>query len=321
MEKQKQKGKIILFIGLPGSGKSTESRKRVEDGQTMRVSRDDIRNMLFQRWKGRKEQIVTDTEKAAVQSAVTNGYNIIIDDTNLNPSTQQAWKDLANKLGVPLLEENFTTPVDECIVRDSLRTGRSHVGRPIIENMALKYARLPPIPADQKVVIFDVDGTIADCSARKQYLNLCKSCGETEEFHKEPAENTCEEFIPGKKDHKIFYEKVSEDLPIWPVINWLRSCHAAGYVVLIVSGRPTDVAGDGTTGWLEVNGVPYRHIFMRAAGDFRDDRIVKQEILDKILNWITKDQILFTVDDRPRVIRMWKENGLRCFDVGPGIEF
>lgn len=321
MGENKQKGKIILFIGLPASGKSTESRKRMEDGQTMRVSRDDIRAMLFRRWKGKKEQVVTQIEEAAIVAAISMGYDIIVDDTNLNPGTRHKWASLADKLGVSLVEESFETPVDECVVRDSKRTGRAHVGRPVIENMALKYGLLPTILAYDKIVIFDVDGTIADCSDRKQYLNLCKSCGETEEFHREPAENTCEEFVPGKKDHKIFYQKISEDKPIWPVIRWLQSCHAAGYVVLIVSGRPTDVAGDGTVTWLDQNGVPYRHIFMRAAGDFRSDEIIKSEILDAILTWITKDQLLFVVDDRPRVIKMWKSRGIRCFDVGPGVEF
>src|SRR5271168_5079447 len=190
------KGKIILFIGLPASGKSTEAKKRLDNGNIMRVSRDDIRSMLFRSWKGRKEHVVTKIEEAAIEAAVTSGYDIIVDDTNLNPSTRSKWKTLADKLGVLLLEESFTTPLDECVVRDAQRTGRAHLGRPVIENMALKYNRMPPIGVDQKVVIFDVDGTIADCEHRKTYLNLCKSCGETEEFHKEPAENSCEEFVP-----------------------------------------------------------------------------------------------------------------------------
>ena len=60
---------------------------------------------------------------------------------------------------------------------------------------------------------------------------------------------------------------------------------------------------------------------MRAGGDYRHDDIVKQEILNSILGWIPKEQIEYVVDDRPRVIRMWRANGLLCHDVGPGTEF
>ena len=58
---------------------------------------------------------------------------------------------------------------------------------------------------------------------------------------------------------------------------------------------------------------------MRKSGDKRPDTDVKKEILDKYF----KDKIkIFTViDDRPSVIRMWKENKLDVIDVGDGIDF
>lgn len=319
--KEKKKGKIIVFIGLPASGKSTEARSRMDDGNIMRVNRDDLRSMLFKRWKGKKEGVVTGVEKAAVRSAVLSGFDIIIDDTNLNPGTRASWKTLANELGVVLVEESFETPLLECVKRDALRTGKAHVGRSVIENMALTYGILPKLAPEQKVVIFDVDGTLVDCSHRKVYLNVCKNCNEIEEFHQEPAVNECELFVPGKKNHKIFYAKCIEDTPIYHVIKWAQACHEAGYYVIIVSGRPTDLAGDATVASMAMHGVPYQHLFMRAGGDYSDDTRVKQEILDRILKWIPKEQILFTVDDRPRVIRMWKANGIKCYDVGEGIEF
>lgn len=316
-----KKGKIIMFVGLPASGKSSEAKLRLFDGNVMRVNRDDIRAMLFARWKGRKEQVVTNIETEAIRSAVLEGYDIIIDDTNLNPSTQQKWKTLANELGVVLHTEDFKTPVAECVSRDFMRSGSARVGRAVIENMALRYGRLEPLPTDKKVVIWDVDGTMADCLHRKTYLNVCKNCNETEEFHQAPAVNECLEFVPGKKNHKIFYAKVNLDAPIQTVIDWNRSCHEAGYYNIVVSGRPTDLAGNATEAWLNMYGVKYNHMFMRAAGDFTDDTRVKQEILDRILQWIPKEQIAFTVDDRPRVVRMWKQNGIICYDVGEGVEF
>lgn len=298
-EQQKRKGKIIVLIGLPASGKSTYARELMEDGNLMRVNRDEIRGMLFKRWKGKKEQVVSEIEKAAVLSVVSSGFDIVIDDTNLSPNTRGRWKSLALELGVALVEKNLDTTIEVCIERDSLRTGKAHVGRGVIENMALRYNLIPPVPADQKVVIFDIDGTLADCSHRQHFI-----AG------------------PGKKDHKSFYDKVSGDTPIDTVIQWCQRCYYGGYYVIIVSGRPTNLAGDATVEWLRRQGVIYQRIFMREDSDFRDDTIIKSEILEKILKWIPKEQILFSVDDRPRVISgCWRANGIKCFDVGYGVNF
>jgi len=315
------KGRIIMYVGLPASGKSTAARDALANGNVMRVNRDDLRSMLFARWKGKKEQIVTDTEVAAITAAVKGGYDIIIDDTNLNPGTQQKWANLATSLGTTLIRQDFDTSIAECVDRDYMRSGRARVGRSVIENMALRYNLMPILSPDTKIVIWDVDGTMADCLHRKTYLNVCRNCNETEEFHEGNAVNECEAFVPGKKNHKVFYSKVSADYPIQIVIDWNRACHEAGYYNIVVSGRPTDLAGNATEAWLNLYGAKYKHMFMRAAGDFTNDTRVKQEILDRILQWVPKEQILFAVDDRPRVIRMWKDNGIKCYDVGEGIEF
>jgi|SRR5665213_54956 len=286
-----------MMVGLPGCGKSTRARELMEDGNVMRCNRDDIRAMLFKRWKGSKEPVVSEIEKAAIVSAVSSGFDIIIDDTNLSPNTSRRWKNLSVELGVALVEESFQTTIEECIERDALRVGKAHVTRGVIENMALRYGLIPPVEPDRKVVIFDVDGTLVDCTHRQHWIK------------NKP------------KDHARFYAEAVNDPPITKNIQWVQECHSAGDYIIIVSGRPTDLNSDITVRQLQKYGVVYRHLFMRAAEDYRDDDIVKQEILDGILKWIPKEQIAFTVDDRPRVIRMWRANGLLCHDVGLGIDF
>lgn len=292
--KKKRKGKIIVFIGLPASGKSTEARMRLVDGNVMRVNRDDIRNMLFNHWKGKKEQVVTEIETAAVRAAVSQGYDIIIDDTNLHPATRTKWKTLADQLGVVLVEEVFNTSLNECIDRDFLRSGKTHVGRAVIENMALSYGLIPKLEPEQNVVIFDVDGTLADSSPRVHYV--------------QPIEGE-------KKNHKAFLSEVGNDLPRQTIVDWLNACYDAGDICLIVSGRTLGIAGDSTEAWLHRVGAKFHHLFMRAANDFRDDTEVKQDILDKLLKWIDKSQILFAVDDRKRICDMWRKNGITVYCV------
>jgi hypothetical protein len=57
---------------------------------------------------------------------------------------------------------------------------------------------------------------------------------------------------------------------------------------------------------------------MRKASDFRPDDVIKQEILEKHFK---KDNVELVIEDRPRVIRMWKRNGLKVQQVGTGEEF
>src|SRR5208282_582774 len=235
----------------------------------------------------------------AVRSIVGHGYDAVIDDTNLNPGTRAKWKALAESLGVVLVEKSFNTPIQVCIQRDAARVDRAHVGRGVIESMALTHGLFPKLDSSQQVVIFDVDGTLADMEDRRQYLKT----------------------VP--KDYERFYDYaiLMCDKPRDTIIEWSRECYKFGYVVLIVSGRPMDRASDATVDWLKMYDVRYDHLFMRNGQDRRDDEIVKQEILDKILNWIPKEQILFAVDDRPRVVRMWRKNNICVYDVGEGVEF
>ncbi len=51
---------------------------------------------------------------------------------------------------------------------------------------------------------------------------------------------------------------------------------------------------------------------MRADKDSRKDFIIKKEILEVIRKDFDDPEILFVVDDRPSVVKMWREEGLVC---------
>ncbi|HXG93445.1 MAG TPA: hypothetical protein VNN73_13945 [Blastocatellia bacterium] len=106
-----------------------------------------------------------------------------------------------------------------------------------------------------------------------------------------------------------------EDKPVGKVIERVQQM-AADYNICVVSGRPDDYR-DATLEWLKLHDVPFKALFMRNAEDYRPDDIVKQEILDKHFD---KSNVELVIEDRPRVIRMWKRNGLNVEDVGTGEE-
>jgi hypothetical protein len=58
---------------------------------------------------------------------------------------------------------------------------------------------------------------------------------------------------------------------------------------------------------------------MRKDKDYRPDTKVKAEMLETLRNQGFNPVMAF--DDRPSVIRMWKEHGLTVADVGDGVEF
>lgn len=117
---------------------------------------------------------------------------------------------------------------------------------------------------------------------------------------------------------------VGWDLPHQPMIDAVRALHEAGLEIVFCSGRPIIDAhgwnvGHATYAWL------VRHVgewtaccplFMRAQGDQRPDDVVETEIYEAFIcgRW----DIVFALDDRPRVIRAWQSLGLPVFDVAPG---
>lgn len=95
------------------------------------------------------------------------------------------------------------------------------------------------------------------------------------------------------------------DKPVPALVNLINSAtHTPTlYKVVIVSGR-NNICEDKTLDMLPIG---YHAIFMRNHFDYRDDSVVKQDILNLIKPFIDiKNTIVF--DDRKRVIDMWREN-------------
>jgi len=55
---------------------------------------------------------------------------------------------------------------------------------------------------------------------------------------------------------------------------------------------------------------------MRQRNDQRQDNIVKQIILDYDIK--PDYDILFALDDRNSVCKMWRQNGIKCLQVAEG---
>ena len=78
--------KLIICRGLPASGKSTWAKQWVlEDPEhRVRINQDDIRLMLGKYWVPKREPLVQHIQEEALIEALLKGYDIVIDNTNLN---------------------------------------------------------------------------------------------------------------------------------------------------------------------------------------------------------------------------------------------
>lgn len=139
-------------------------------------------------------------------------------------------------------------------------------------------------------VVFDLDGTLADCSHRLGYVQT------------------------KPKNWNAFFAGIPLDIPIESVTSKLE-LHDTN---IIVTARPESTKSD-TVKWLNKHGIQYVDIYFRKSGDFRDDAIVKSEILDQLL----KDGYnpILVYEDRKKVISMWRARGLEVVDCGTGEDF
>ena len=285
---------LLILCGLPASGKSTYAQEWIDEAPNdrVRINYDTMRLYMFGpgwRWNREDESQMQQNARTAVEIALKNGKSVVIDNTNLSLNVRQKWIDLAKSYKVTPNIHEIHDSIEECIERDYTRDAR--VGRAVIERMAL-FNGFSDWWADNplKIVIFDVDGTLANTDHRKHFME-CKP-----------------------KNWVGFFKGCVLDPVHEPIKHLAEDFASLEYIIVVVSGRPIDLCGKETEDWLNKHEIPYDALFMRQGGDHRPDTVVKQEILDLL----PKERIAYVVDDRDSVVKMWRSNGLTCLQVAEG---
>ena len=141
----------------------------------------------------------------------------------------------------------------------------------------------------EEIVIFDIDGTLADVSERIHHVR------------QKP------------KNWKAFFKGMAKDKTIHSMVSLCNILYASGIRIVLCSGRSEEHRPE-TEQWLAEHGVNYHELLLRRDGDYRSDVDVKREILAAM----DKSEILFVVEDRSRVVEMWRSEGLVCLQCAPG---
>jgi len=92
--------KLILCKGLPASGKTNWARELIdkEPEKWKRINKDDLRLMLDNnKWSKKNEQCVLRIRDLLINQFMQDGYNIIIDDTNLDPKHEKRIREIVEK--------------------------------------------------------------------------------------------------------------------------------------------------------------------------------------------------------------------------------
>lgn len=286
---------LVMLVGPSGSGKSTLSKEYIDNGFTY-INQD----------------LLGPDHLPLFHQALKEGKDIILDRMNFNVAQRRRYLDPAKasnyQTKIIVLHESYDTCLQRCIDRkDHLTIKDEATARKALHMFFIKYERVEDSEADEVVrrwpnhkkslaICCDLDGTLCDIDHRLHFMKQ------------------------DKKDWKGFFAGIPEDKPNYWCSSILRAMSQEyNHKIVFCSGRPDDVR-ESTVSWLKEHDLynlndPVRgnreelfHLYMRHAGDYRSDEIVKQNILDFELK--TRFNIFFCIDDRPSVCRMWRRNGL-----------
>lgn len=128
-----------MLKGLQASGKTTRAKALALEGWK-RVNKDDLRDMIDAgKWSPENESFIILMRDVIIVKALVDGHNVVSDDTNLNPLHMSALQEIARKCAAEFKQEFLDVPLEECILRDSLRV--RPVGREVIEKTYEKYLK------------------------------------------------------------------------------------------------------------------------------------------------------------------------------------
>lgn len=319
---------LVVLAGPAGCGKSTFANRHF--GPADIVSSDQARELVS---GDADDQAATGDAFGLLRYLVDKRAKrrrfTVVDATNTTRRERARLLGVARRHDLPAVLIAFDLPLDVCRRRAAERTERQ-VPADIVERQHAAFVRglggladerftathvlREPDEIDQVVrvdagpqpqrrdgppglppaVVVDLDGTLTSAAWREHHL-----AG------------------PGRKDWPAFFAGMSRDAPVQPLVdlvNWTAN-HAA---VVLLTGRPDDHE-PAIRRWLADHEIAYDLLLMRRGGDRRPDTVVKRERYREQI--APRYDVRLAVDDRPKVIEMWREEGIYVLTaVDPRLE-
>lgn len=310
---------LYIFRGLPGSGKSTRARKMQSTMGGRVVERDAVRFMLSGRYTNCDEKLVTEVQNTLIDQGLRMQENVFVSDMNLRNQYVVRLIQKAQAFGQPWEIVDMTdASVFNCKLRNESQERRDagkQVPEEVIDTNYQKFIKgrgfpLPvmftgamvehtktvrvPYVADKykpNAIIVDIDGTLAEMTDRGPF-----------------------------DEHLVKNDRLFEN-----VAKMVEHAVTSGCFVIFMSGR-TDGCEDDTADWL-MEKMPFmigNHTFIdwdllmrRSVEDRgRPDDDVKYDLFNTHVR--DKFNVLYVIDDRDKVVKMWRDIGLTCAQVAYG---
>jgi len=297
--------KLILCRGIQGSGKSTWAKAWVaEDPENrIRINNDDMRNMLGPYWVPDREMLVSDIKLSIAQNAMNRGYDIVVDNMNLNSKEVTFWKNLVNvnnkdidSYEYEIEFKDFFIPLEECIRRDANRP--NPIGEKVIRDTWRKYKHFIQTTEVERYVnnLRAWDLSKPTCVVVDMDSTLCFNTTKRPWFGEGAAEG------------------MKNDVPngcVCSVVSQLQK----SYPIVLATGRDTSQE-EVTKQWLSDKGITISEFYFRTEGDYRKGVEVKREQIEKILE---KYNILVIFEDCEPIVQMYRDMGLTVLQPNKGL--
>lgn len=298
------KKKLILCRGIQGSGKTTWARQWVEEDpeNRVRINNDDLRNMLGKYWVTSRENLVSSIKENMAEEAINRGYDIVVDNMNLNPKEVLFWKRMIEDANMDpdgykyeIEFKDFFIPLEECIRRDAMRP--NPIGEKVIRETWKRYKHfiqttevekyvdnLRKYTGKPKCIVIDMDSTMCFNTTKRPW------------------------FGDGAAEGMI------NDIPNTGMCDMIRKLQE-DFVIIVATGRDTTQA-EVTKQWLAKQGINPDEFYFRTNGDFRKGVVVKKEQIEAILE---KYDIVAIFDDCEPIVQMYREMGLTVLQPNKGL--
>lgn len=279
------------------------------------VERDEVRYMLYGRYTNCDEKLVTNVQDRLIEEGLRMGENVFVSDMNLRNAyvtrlIKMAWQfgaeweivDMSNVSLDVCLARNASTyrraqgkVVPESVIHTNYNKfikGKSYPLPVFIEQgvvMEKQWKKYVPDTRKIRAIIVDIDGTVAIMRGRGPF-----------------------------DEHLVHLDDLNEAVALM-----VSQAAQDEIKIIFMSGR-TQGCYDATRAWLlekmpwlgyDWAGVTF-DLFMREVGDQRSDDVVKHEIFHNFV--APGHNVLYAIDDRNKVVKMWREIGLTCAQVAEG---